>query len=85
MKASTSRPPVVAPARSCDAASAWAELLPFAEAEDVREWLDERGAFLLYQRGARDLADSATWPIVAGVLALVMGHPSDVIEGVALV
>lgn len=65
------------------AALAWLELLPFAEPADLREWLDERGAFELRERGVRDL-DAATWPIVAAVLADLLGHPADVIEGVAL-
>jgi hypothetical protein len=63
------------------AALAWLELLAFAEPDDLRSWLDERGAFELHGRGVRDLGDSAALPVIAGVLADLLGHPSDVIEG----
>lgn len=68
------------------AARAWLDLMePFADLEDVRQWLGEHGAFECYRRGVRDIADRATWPIVAAVLADLLGDPVDVIEGVALV
>lgn len=57
------------------AALAWFDLLSFPEPED------ERGAFELHERGVRDLADQATWPVVASVLADLLGHPIDVIDG----
>lgn len=71
----------VAPARSCDASCAWLELLRFAEPGDLRQWLDERGAFECHRRGVRDVADATAWPVVADVLADLLGHPSEVIEG----
>lgn len=61
---------------------AWAELLPYAE--DVREWLGEGGAFACWQRGVRDVHDPATWPVVAAVLADLLGHPSELMEGTPL-
>lgn len=67
-------------------AAAWLDLLPYAEPEDVRLWLGERGAALLAERippAARRscLSDPTHWPDVAAVLAALLGHPSDVIEG----
>jgi hypothetical protein len=63
------------------AALAWLDLLPFAELDDLRSWLHERGAFELRERGVRDVADASAWPVIADVLALVLGDPAEVIEG----
>jgi len=59
----------------------WLDLLPYAEAEDVREWLGERGAWELHQRDVRDVTDRECGPAVAAVLADLLGEPSEVIEG----
>lgn len=42
----------------------WLALLPFAEPGDLRQWLDECGAFELHGRGVRNIENSATWPLV---------------------
>lgn len=61
--------------------SAWAELLPYMAPEELRELLDERGAFECWERGACDVHEPASWHLVAEVLAELLEHPSDVIEG----
>lgn len=61
--------------------AAWLDLLPYAEAEDVREWLGEVGAWELHQRGVRDFGDRGSWAAVAAVLAELLGDPARVIEG----
>ena len=63
------------------AARAWRSLLPYAEPADVREWLDERGAFECHRRGVRDVHDRGSWLVVGEVLARLRGEPGDVIEG----
>ena len=68
---------------AADPAAAWFSLLPYAEAEDVREWLGERGAFEVSHRvpGLRDPSDPQAREAVAEVLAELRGHPNQVIAG----
>lgn len=67
-----------------DPTTAWLSLIPYSEPGDVREWLGEWGAHGCWQRGVRDLTDREGWPVVAEVLAQLLGHPNEVIEGMAL-
>jgi hypothetical protein len=60
-----------------DPAAAWLSLLPHAEAEDVREWLGERGAYEV-ARGVpdgRDPSEPRAHDVVGQVLAELRGHP----------
>ena len=62
-------------------ATAWLDLLQFAEAGDVCEWLTPIGVRVCERLGVQDVEAVEAREIVAEVLAEVRGDPSGVIEG----
>ena len=65
---------------SADAAE-WRDLLPYFDADELRDLLGARGVAACRRRGVVDvMAAGSSW-IVATVLATMFGDPSRMIEG----